>query len=158
MRATMKRILFLMAILPFVGCAQDMTRPVDMPKLVSCTVTILSEGKPLPDAQVTFHSDDPTFKWAPGNVTDSAGKAQMVTYGRFFGVVEGEYAVTVSKLERETFDPANPPRQVKVYTLTDAEYTDPKTTPLNITVRGKTNETFDVGALGNTLLRMEDAN
>jgi len=148
-----------MALLPLVGCGwQDPTRPVDMPKLVPVTVTILSEGKPLADAQVTFHRGDPTFKWTPGNLTGASGTTQMVTYGRFFGVVEGEYTVTVSKLERETFDPAHPPRQVRVYTLTDPKFTDPVATPLKISVRGKTTETFDVGALGKTVLRMEDAN
>ena len=156
----MKQILLLMTILPLLGCArQDPTRPVDLPPLVPCTVTILSDGQPLADAQVSFHSDDPAFKWSPGNFTDSSGTAQMVTYGRFFGVVEGEYTVTVSKVERESFDPENPPRQVRVYTYTDAKFTDPATTPLRIKVEGRrVTETFDVGPTEKTVLRMEDAN
>jgi len=145
-------------MLPILGCAADKSRPVDMPKLVDCTVKILSEGEPLPDVIVEFHNDDPAFKWGASAVTDTNGDARMVTYSRYFGVVEGEYAVTVSKLERETFDPDNPPRQVRVFTLTDAQYTDPKATPLKIRVSGRTTETFDVGKTGKTVLRMEDAN
>jgi len=154
----MKRLLYLILLLPFLGCSDDSAiRPADMPKLVDCTVKILSEGKPLPDVIVEFHSDDPAFKWGASAVTDTNGDARMVTYSRFFGVVEGEYTVTVSKLERETFDPEKPPRQVRVFTLTDAQFTDRRTTPLKITVSGKTTETFDVGKTGNNVLRMEDA-
>ena len=156
----MKRLFLTAVLLLFLGCSgQDPTRPVDLPPLIPCTVTILSDGQPLADAQVSFHSDDPAFKWSPGNTTDANGTTQMVTYGRFFGVVAGEYAVTVSKLERETFDPANPPRQVRVYTYTDPKYTSPTTTPLRIKVEGRrTTETFDIGSTERTVLRMEDAN
>jgi len=156
----MKRFLLLSAILPLlIGClGRDSSRPADMPPLVPCTVTILSGGAPLVDAQVTFHSGDPNFKWSPSNITDSNGKADMVTYGRFSGVVEGEYAVTVTKVEREEFDPENPPRQVRVFTFTDPKFIDPAATPLRIKVEGrKTDETFDVGATERTVLRMEDA-
>ena len=129
-----------------------------MPKLVECNVKILSEGQPLPDVSVEFHSDDPAFRWSASATTDENGNARMVTYSQFFGAAEGEYAVTVSKLEREEFDPEKPPRQVRVFTLTDAQYTSPKTTPLRIKVSGKTTETFDVGKTGQNVLRMEDAN
>ena len=154
----MKRILYLILPLLLLGCTDDSkVRPSDMPKLAACTVKVLSEGQPLPDVVVEFHSNDPAFKWGTSAVTDANGEAKMVTYSRFFGAVEGEYAVTVSKLERETFDPDHPPKQVRVYTLTDAQYIDPKTTPLKIKVSGKTSEMFDVGKTGKTVLRMEDA-
>jgi hypothetical protein len=79
----------------------------------------------------------------------------MVTYGQFLGAVEGEYSVTVIKLERETFDRERPPKQIKVFTLTDVQYTNPKTTPLKINVSGKTAQTFDVGKTGKNMLRLE---
>jgi hypothetical protein len=141
----------------FVGCVNNDSRPADMPKLVPCTVTVLSEGQPLPNVEVDFHSADPDFKWQAGATTDANGVAQMVTYGRFFGVVEGEYSVTVTKLERETFDPKHPPKLVKVFTLTDPQYIDSKTTPLKIKVSGKTVQSFEVGKTGNTVLRQEIA-
>lgn len=154
----MKRLLYLILLLPFLGCSDDSAiRPADMPKLVACTVTVLSEGQPLPGVTVEFHRDDPNFKWSASAVANEKGEANMVTYSRFFGVVEGEYTVTVSKLERETFDPEKPPRQVKVFTLTEAQYIDPKTSPLKIKVSGKTMKSFDVGKTGNNVLRMEDA-
>jgi len=153
----MKRILCLPLILLFFGCAEDKTRPADMPPLVDCTVRILSEEQPLSGVTVEFHHEDHNFKWGASGVTDANGNARMVTYGRFFGVVEGKYVVTVSKLERDEFDPENPPRHVRVYTLTDAQYTDPRTTPLQITVSGRMTETFDVGKTGRNVLRIEDA-
>jgi hypothetical protein len=139
------------------GCVNNDSRPADMPKLVSCTVTILSEGQPLSNVDVDFHSADPDFKWQAGATTDVNGVAKMVTYSRYFGAVEGEYAVTVTKLKRETFDPEHPPKLVKVFTLTDPQYIDPKTTPLKIKVSGKTVQSFDVGKTGDTLLRQENA-
>jgi hypothetical protein len=138
------------------GCADNDSRPEGMPKLVPCTVTILSEGQPLPDVKVDFNSDDPTFRWQAGATTDANGVAKMVTYGRYFGVVEGEYSVTVTKLEREDFDPEHPPKLIKVFTLTDPQYTDPKTTPLKIKVSGKTVQSFDVGKTEKTVLRQEN--
>jgi hypothetical protein len=139
------------------GCVNNDSRPADMPKLLSCTVTILSEGQPLPNVNVDFHSADPDFRWQAGATTDANGVAKMVTYSRYFGAVEGEYSVTVAKLERETFDPEHPPKSVKVFTLTDPQYVDPKTTPLKIKVSGKTVQSFDVGKTGKTVLRQEDA-
>ncbi|MDR0609264.1 MAG: DUF4198 domain-containing protein [Planctomycetaceae bacterium] len=147
--------LFVFLGIMFVGCVNDDSRPADMPKLVPCTVTILSEGQPLPHVEVDFHSADPDFKWQAGATTDANGVAKMVTYSRYFGAVEGEYAVTVTKLERETFDPEHPPKSVKVFTLTDPQYIDPQTTPLKINVSGKTVQSFDVGKTGNTVLRQE---
>jgi hypothetical protein len=116
----------------------------------------LSEGQPLSDVDVAFHSSDPTFKWGSNATTDSNGKAVMVTYGQFFGAVEGDYSVTITKLEREIFDKEHPPKQIKVFTLTDTQYTDPKTTPLKIIVSGKTAQTFDVGKTGKNVLRLEN--
>lgn len=153
----MKRILCLVLMLSLLGCGGGTPRPDGMPPLVECNVKILSEGQPLPDVNVDFYSTDPNFRWNASATTDANGNARMVTYGRFFGVAKGEYVVTVSKLEREEFDPEKPPRQVRVFTLTDAQFTDRRTTPLKITVSGKTTETFDVGKTGNSVLHMEDA-
>ncbi|MDR2754245.1 MAG: hypothetical protein LBC20_00930 [Planctomycetaceae bacterium] len=148
-------LLFFVVTVMSSGCTNNNSRPADMPKLVSCVVTVLSEGQPLADVDVAFHSADPTFKWGSNATTDHNGKAVMVTYGQFFGAVEGEYSVTVTKLERETFDKDRPPKQIKVFTLTDAQYTDPKKTPLKINVSGKTAQTFDVGKTGKNVLRLE---
>jgi hypothetical protein len=153
----MKQLSFFIFLILLTGCIGNDSRPAEMPKLVSCTVTILSEGQALADVDVAFHSDDPNFRWGASATTDANGVAKMVTYGRYFGVAEGEYAVTVSKLERETFNPEHPPKQVKVFTLTDIQYTNPKTTPLKIKVSGKTIQSYDVGKTGKIVLRKEDA-
>ncbi|MDR0336162.1 MAG: hypothetical protein LBI18_03630 [Planctomycetaceae bacterium] len=142
-------------VVAFFGCNNNGSRPEGMPRLVPCVVTVLSEGQPLSEVDVAFHSSDSTFRWGSNATTDSNGKAVMATYGQFFGVVEGEYSVTVTKLERETFDNEHPPKQIKVFTLTDVQYTNPQTTPLKITVSGKTTQTFDVGKTGKNVLRLE---
>jgi hypothetical protein len=139
------------------GCTNNNSRPADMPELVPCEIKILSDGQPLPDVEVAFHHSDPNFRWQPGATTNSNGVAKMVTYGQFFGVVKGDYTVTVTKTERETFDPAHPPKQVKVFTFTDPKLTDPKTSPLTINVSGKTTQSFEVGQTEKKVLRLEDA-
>jgi len=153
----MRNIFYLILLLSIFGCGGQ-PLPDGMPKLFECNVKILSEGQPLPDVTVEFCSSDPDFKWGTSATTDENGNARMVTYGKYFGVPEGEYTVIVHKLQREEFDPERPPRQVRLFTLTDPQYTSPKTTPLKITVNGKTAQEFDVGKTDATqVLRMEDA-
>lgn len=136
------------------GCGGS-PKPDGMPKLSSCTVTILGDGQPVQGAVVGFHHSDPNFRWSPGGTTDAAGKAEMVTYGQYFGVVDGDYIVTVTKTERETFDPEKPPKEVKIFTAVDPKFADPTTSTLKIKVAGKTTETFDVGKSVKEVLRVE---
>ena len=150
----MKKSLLLGLCLAILGCGSA-PLPDGMPKLSSCVITVQSDGQPLEGVVVAFHHSDPAFRWAPGATTNAAGKAVMVTHGQYFGVVDGDYVITVSKMERESFDPAKPPREIKVYTLIDAQFSNPKTSPLKISVAGKTAQTVDVGKGIKEILRME---
>ena len=150
----MKKLMVFILCLAFCGCGGS-PLPDGMPKLSPCTVTVQSEGQPLQGAEVAFHHSDQDFRWNPGATTDAAGKAAMVTHGQYFGVVDGDYVVTVSKIEREPFDQERPPKEVKVYTFIDPKFCDPKTSPLKISVAGKTTQSVDVGKEIKEVLRME---
>ncbi len=124
------------------GCRR-VERPADMPKLYPCEVAVLSEGKPLAGAKVSFHKKDPDFKWGIGGFTDESGKAVMVTHGQYHGVPEGEYLVAISKQERDRIEtPAGDPDRVvkiprnamlNVYTWVAPVYAEPETTTLTAT-------------------------
>ena len=150
----MRKLLLLALCLVVFGC-DSTPSPDGMPKLSSCTVTVQSDGQPFENAVVEFHHPDPTFRWTPSATTNTAGKAVMVTHGQYFGVVDGDYVITVNKTERAAFDPEKPPKEVKVYTFVDPKFCDPKTSPLKIGVAGKTVQTVDVGKAVWEVLRTE---
>ncbi|HBT78069.1 MAG TPA: hypothetical protein DEB39_14365 [Planctomycetaceae bacterium] len=143
-----------------------------MPRLYSCEITVLAEGKPLENATIAFHKNDVTaFKWVVTSLTNASGKARMVTQGRYSGVPEGEYVITVTKLERDRKTPsveitpdnltqyAIKSATVDVYTWVDPVYREKDTTPLKITIDGKSlDRQFDVGKSERKFLFKETAN
>ena len=146
------------AVLFFSGCSGE-ERPADMPLLVPFEITLTAEGAPVENAGVTLHSTTPDFKWVVGGFTDARGRATIATQGRYLGVPEGEYAVTVEKTESEQYDPENPPPTVRFYTYTKPEYNDPEQTPLKVNVtRRNRSETLDVGKLEKSVLRVTPTN
>lgn len=148
-------ILFVIGCL-FIGASCNRTpRPDDLPKLYPCVLTVMQEQAPLAGALVNFHSENPSFKWTITGVTDLSGLASMKTHGNFQGVPEGEYIVTISKTEIEqSIKPKiggdgtelTPGGAITHYHLVDKQYSDPKTSPLRLTVQGrKIQDSFDLG-------------
>ena len=139
----------LLCCVAVVGCGRP--KPDGMPKLFPCNVKVIQDDAPLADATVTFHGPD-GFKWAVSGTTDASGVAKMHTHGTYPGAPEGEFKVTITKhvVEPAKVDP-NASASVTVsggsaYDLVDAQFKTKDTTPLTITVSGKTSEEFDVGA------------
>ena len=146
------------AVLFLPGCSGE-NQPADMPRLYPIEITVIAEGAPVENAGIGLHSMTPDFKWTVGGITDAQGKAVIVTHGRYIGAPEGEYAVTVEKVESERYDPENPPLTIRIYSHTQPEYTDPEKTPLRITVTRKSrSEALDVGKLEKTVLRIVPTN
>ncbi len=132
-----------------VGCGRP--KPDGMPKLFPCSVKALQDGVPLADATVTFHGGD-DFKWAVSGATDANGVAKIYTHGTYPGAPEGEFKVTITKhvVEKPEVDP-NASASLTIsggsaYDLVDAQFRTKDSTPLTITVSGKTSAEFDVGA------------
>ncbi len=128
----------------FVGCGKP--RPDGMPKLVSCSVTVLQDGKPLEGATVAFHSE--TIKWSVGGTTDAFGVAKMHTHGDYPGSPEGSFKVTIQKtVVEKSGEGASASASISAvaYDAVDLQYKTAADTPLTIDVSGKTNAEFEVG-------------
>ncbi len=69
------------------------------PKTYPVTGTVTLDGKALPGASVTFHSDAGNNKTAATN-TDDQGKYTMSTFKQGDGAVPGSYKITISKYQR----------------------------------------------------------
>ena len=139
----------LLCCVAVVGCGRP--KPDGLPKLFPCSVKVIQDDAPLADATVTFYGAD-DFKWAVSGATDANGVAKMHTHGTYPGVPEGQYSVTITKnvVEKPEVDP-NASASLTIsggqaYDLVDAQFMTKDSTPLTITVSGKTSEEFDVGA------------
>jgi len=143
------------------GCTSSSPKPAGFPDTVPCVITITQEGTPLPEAMVSLIPADGAKDWLTSAVTDSSGNAKIFTYGRAEGAPKGKYKVVVTKtetdpskftmpnendtaaMERYAQDTMN--ERLNSYTLVEAVYTDPGTTPLDLEITAKTTKTFDVG-------------
>ncbi|MCF0234592.1 MAG: hypothetical protein HUK22_06390 [Thermoguttaceae bacterium] len=131
-----------------VGCAKP--KPDGMPKLVPCSVKVTQEGTPVEGATVGFFADG--FEWGAAGTTDASGVAQMYTRGTYPGSAEGEFKVTIQKSVVEPVDVSQmtsasvTPTGGTAFDYVDLQYKTAESTPLTITVSGKTKAEFDVGA------------
>jgi hypothetical protein len=109
---------FSMRLLPLglmlvVGCG---SAAKDKPALYKATGIVKLNGAPLAGATVAFHPVD-LAKVARGGtgITDSSGKFTISTFGANDGAIEGEYKVTVTKVQMKagidpkSLTPGGPP-------------------------------------------------
>ncbi len=160
--------LLTVAVLTVAGCKKDV-KPAGLPKLYSCTITILQAGEPLPEAFVSLISTDgQNTRWPVGGTTDQSGKAVLGTYGKFKGVPKGEWKVVVTKniVEDDNgnivvppkFEPGQriempkAPRLVNEVSIVPDEYRSAETTTLTLSVQGKTATEFDLGEKVHTFI------
>jgi hypothetical protein len=84
--------------------------------------------------------DENQKDWGISSITNAEGIAQFYTYGKWKGAPEGIFKVTVIKHLVE-----GPENKEITYTLIDEKFAEPKTTPFELEVKGKTVQTFDAG-------------
>lgn len=119
--------------------------PDGMPSLVSVTLTFTQEGKPLPDATVTLHPEDPQSPWNAGGTTGANGEIAPATQGRYVGVVPGKYKITVTKTEESAGAAAS--ARPDAFHLVDPKYATSATTTLDLDVTPQQRTaSFDLGA------------
>lgn len=142
--------LFLAFFAAIIGCKND--RPEGMPALVPVVLTFTQEGVPCEKASVSLIPDE-SSRWPIGGSTDAQGKVELKTYGKFPGVPEGNYTVTVSKVEREVQQDAPAPKsqydakpEVN-YNLIDVSYGAKATSKLRVEVQ-KGKKDYPVFELG----------
>lgn len=156
-------------LLPWVvGCGEKL--PPDLPKLYPTRVLVIQAGKPLEGASVHLLPKDTNSRWAAAGKTDSSGKVEFYTEGRYRGVPEGAYQLTVSKTftEPSEYDRARPDdidyatwermaaqEKRDSYHLVNPVYDSRKTSPLELTVGPKqpTDRQIDVGEAFNELIK-----
>jgi len=149
------------------GCGEKL--PADLPKLYPTRLVIIQDDKPLEGASVHLLPKDTNSRWAAAGKTDSSGRVEFFTEGRYRGVPEGDYQVTVSKTftEPSQFDKARPDdidyatwermaaqEKRDSYHLVDPVYDSRKTSPLELTVGPKQpkDRQIDVGKAFNQLI------
>ena len=160
--------LFGTLLLFVVGCGE--TLPPDMPKLYPTKVVIIQDGQPLEGANVQLLPKDPDSRWAAAGRTDSSGAVDFFTEGRYRGVPEGDYQVTVSKVYTEpskylgqkrpddidypTWNRMMSEEKLNSYHLIDPVYDSRKTSTLELTVGPKQpkDRQIDVGNAVNELI------
>ena len=153
MHAIRNAAMFCLAVLFLIPSGCSKPRPDGMPELVQCTVVLkYSDGKPAEGVTVVLNSDSPALlKWPSAGVTDSSGKAKIVTYGQYPGAPEGEFKVMLKKIEivgeTNSDDGSEGQKEpIEYYSLVGTDFTKPETTPLTLTVGKKSvSETFDIG-------------
>jgi hypothetical protein len=95
----------------------------------------------LQKAHVELHYQDEQKKnWGSGGISNAEGVVQVFTYGKWEGAPVGLFKVTVTKHLVE-----GPENREVTYTLVDEKFTELAATPLELEIKGKTSQTFDVG-------------
>ena len=142
----MKKAFFLTAIclatLVAISCKNE-KRPDGMPDIYPCSLKIIQDSQPLPDAQVRIASSDPQIARFPcGGTSDQSGVVELKTMG-FKGAPRGTFKVVVSKIEWKN-RPSNAEEARKYesegikeesYDLVDRKFADASTTPLEIEIQ-----------------------
>ena len=151
-----------------VGCGEQL--PPDLPKLYPTRLIIIQDDKPLEGASVNLLPKNPDSRWAAAGRTDSSGRVEFFTEGRYRGVPEGDYQVTVSKTftEPSQYDKARPDdidyatwerlaaqEKRDSYHLVDPVYDSRKSSPLELTVGAKQpkDRQIDVGQAFHELIQ-----
>jgi hypothetical protein len=89
----------LMIIVPLflviIGCKEE--KPKDLPTLHPTKITLLQAGKPCADAKLSIIPIGGDSRWTSGGTTNASGVLEPMTHGKYQGVPEGKYKVTVDK-------------------------------------------------------------
>ncbi|MDO5554190.1 MAG: hypothetical protein Q4G68_10555 [Planctomycetia bacterium] len=143
--------LFVMMTVCWFGCSAG-DRPADLPDLYKIRIKLTQEGQPVEGALVNFVARSP-LKWAVGGVSDASGICQPRTHGKFNGVPEGSYDITVRKICSEPTGnmvpgamPGTETPEVKNTQVIDEKYTVPGALTLDVVPGGQTEFAFELGA------------
>ena len=145
-------LLFTVASLAITGCPfGGEPLPEGLPKLVPVSIQLSQDGAPLAGATVSLIDTAGSQQWFPGGLSDSSGKIELYTNGRYKGAPEGKYKVVVSKTETDPSKLGPPPSEddpkygeymnqsanerLDTYTLIDKKFTDAKNTTLEVEIK-----------------------
>ncbi|MDR2756396.1 MAG: hypothetical protein LBC20_11870 [Planctomycetaceae bacterium] len=135
-------LLLFVLLIGLTGCNKE-HRPVGLPKLIPCEITIINtDGTPLVGAFVRLLATETPIPWAIIGKTNENGIANISVNAQYVGAPVGKFRVLISK--NEGFDktleiPKTPPN---AYVSVDAEliyyvnpvYSNEKQSPFEIEV------------------------
>lgn len=125
------------------GCSEK--KPPGLPNLYPVSIQVTQAGVPLDEATVSLVSVDAGSNWIIGGLTDTNGKAQLRTYGKYIGAPAGRFKVVVVKQisegEKEYVEAMNRNDlaaarkiNVKIFSCVEDQFGDVKKTPLEIEI------------------------
>ena len=161
----MKRTLFCLLAASLsaliIGCGEKL--PSNLPKIYPVNFAITyDDGTPVADAKVELQPET-IGDWFFTAMTDSTGKAAMLTSAKYNGIPAGDYTVIVKKIvEDETAFPAPSAQNMDsaeyreweknyasekrdIHSFIDQSYGAAATTPLKINVTKREDFTLKVG-------------
>ena len=142
-------------VISIVGCTKE-NRPDGMPPLHPTKITLIQAGKPCADAKISIIPVGGDSRWTSGGTTDASGILEPKTHGKFKGVPEGKYKVTVDKSVGEGEPPPPSPidaeskkkydeyiaakKTYKLFQVIPDQYRLRDRTPLELEVKAGKNE------------------
>jgi hypothetical protein len=140
----MKQLIIILSALLFctiTGCSKEKL-PADIPLLYPCHITIQMKGLPLDGAIVSLLPEQ--GKWGAAGITNAQGIAELRTRN-YFGVAEGRYKITVSKIQGGTSPGTDDGLAIPPVSLVNETFFDPAKTPLKCEIKsGKNSFEFTV--------------
>lgn len=126
-------------VVGLIGCGKS------GPETVSVTGTVTYQGKPVTNGMISFLPVDPQKGRSAMGKIDSGGRYVAMTSETLRGLLPGEYIVTVAAFKTPIAD-LSPAKSAPADNLVvPARYTDPKTSPLKLSVAASDrSKTFDI--------------
>lgn len=133
---------FLMAAIMLTSCSEK--KPEGLPALYPCKIKVVQEGAPLSGVSIFLKSSE--SKFPSTGTTDSGGTAEIFTMGKYSGVPEGEFIITLEKrisdpekVEPEVKDGVLVYPNAKLYSLLNPDLGDTNKSPHKIKIENKNN-------------------
>jgi len=137
----------LVTLLVVGGCSKQL-KPDGLPPLYPVSIMVIQDGQPLAGALISLHgTEDSPLKWGVHGITNSSGRAVLLTHGIHSGAPAGEYAVTVNKVEEVVVAQRGDSTITEAFTFIEKQHVDRETTPnrIHIQKKGKNHAELDVG-------------
>jgi hypothetical protein len=140
----MKQLIVILSALLFcsiIGCGKEKLL-TDLPRLHPCHITVQMNGSPLEGATVSLLPEQ--GKWGAAGITNAQGIAELRTRN-YYGVAEGHYKITVSKIQAGTSPGTDEGTAIPPITLVNETFSNPEKTPLKCEIKsGKNSFDFTV--------------
>lgn len=130
----------------FTGCSE--LKPEGMPVLYPVKIAVVQDGQPLENASVLLIPlESENYRWNSGGLTNRAGIAQLKVDGKYKGVPQGNFHVSISKTITDPVPTdAGPFFKPDAYDTVDPKFSDaPGAETIEVRPGQQKSWTIDVG-------------